>query len=159
MVLLVVAFLCAAVSHRFHFQTAGGARHLFRPLFLASVRVGRVVIPLVVEVAPRIPRCARCFPPWAPIGYPLQSSSGGRLVVGRGHWNFLEIQPGSLTVEVASRFVVRQSCFLGGGERAEPNPGLNSRLANLGDPLAPCPLPHAAEDVQRVLRAALLSFA
>jgi hypothetical protein len=58
-------------------------------------------------------------------------------------------------VEPARGLVVGERGLLGGGEGAEPEAGALVGLSDLGHPLAPRPLPHAAVLARRVLRAAL----
>lgn len=66
-----------------------------------------------------------------------------------------QVEEGVGPVEPARGLVVGERGLLGGGEGAEPEAGALVGLADLGHPLAPRPLAHAAVLARRVLRAAL----
>jgi hypothetical protein len=66
-----------------------------------------------------------------------------------------QVEEGVGAVEPARGLVVGERGLLGGGEGAEPEAGALVGLSDLGHPLAPRPLAHAAVLARRVLRAAL----
>jgi hypothetical protein len=66
-----------------------------------------------------------------------------------------QVEEGVGPVEPARGLVVGERGLLGGGEGAEPEAGAFVGLSDLGHPLAPRPLAHAAVLARRVLRAAL----
>jgi hypothetical protein len=82
---------------------------------------------------------------------PLVRGGGG----GDGGAEVRQVEEGVGPVEPARGLVVGERGLLGGGEGAEPEAGALVGLADLGHPLAPRPLAHAAVLARRVLRAAL----
>jgi hypothetical protein len=74
----------------------------------------------------------------------VQRRPGGR-VVG-------EVEPRRVPSEAVRRLVVGQRGLLGGVEGAQPQPGAVAGEPDLGDPLAPVALPHAAVQLLRALR-------
>jgi len=63
-----------------------------------------------------------------------------------------EVEARRVAAEAVGGLVVGERRFLGGVEGAEPEAGAVPREADLGDPLAPVPLPHAAVQLLRTRR-------